>query len=220
LIANSTKDPRDFIRAAADGVDVIFSDRGGSEVCSCVYFIKNSPGGWSFLRRWLAWSDNGANPNWDNGDLNEIILAGLEGDLPAKPDGTGRLSKSEVTDLNVSPEILECINVALPDWYVWHFRKCFQIRFRGKRVEKPWELWWDVDLFTWTPESTWDEYPPFRLRSYKEFGGFARNSPVSTSWKYKDLVDTDWLYHVHKNGEIVNASMSLCTGDDWFWQPM
>lgn len=62
-----------------DTVDMIIQQRTDDmtavEVCACMYFVKNSPGGWAFLRRWVAWADDGSRLNADNGDLQEILVS-------------------------------------------------------------------------------------------------------------------------------------------------
>jgi hypothetical protein len=219
LVADSTKDPRDLVAQASDDVDVILSDRGGAEICACAYIIRNSPGGWSFLRRWIAWSgeSDSNNPNWDNGDLNEMVLSGIRPGFPATEDVSKRLSRAQVDALfhTLSEEEKRCSNLEIDDHYVWAFLGCFgdaMKPYRSRDLSKP---WWTIRIFEWSTV-----LPPTTIRVYREFGGFTRNDPGhSSGHPYVKRIDTDFLYHLHKDSKMFNSSMTLCTGEEWAFEP-
>lgn len=218
LVADSTKDPRDLVAQASDDVDVILSDRGGAEICACAYIIRNSPGGWSFLRRWIAWSgeSDSNNPNWDNGDLNEMVLSGIRPGFPASEDGSKRLSRAQVDALfhTLSEEEKRCSNLEINDHYVWAFLRCFGDAMKPYRSRDLWKPWWTIRIFEWSTV-----LPPTTIRVYREFGGFTRNDPDHSSGHYAKRIDTDFLYHLHKDSKIFNSSMTLCTGEEWAFEP-
>jgi hypothetical protein len=218
LIADSTKDPRDIIAQATDDVDVIFSDRDSGEICACGYLIKNSPGGWSFLRRWISWSGepNGHNTNWDNGDLNELIFSGIRPGFPANQDGSSRLTRAEIDALipTLTEEQKDCSNLDIKDHYYWVFRRCFIKAMSEYRLTEPWKPWWTIRIFEWS-----NVLPPTTVRVYREFGGFIRNHPNHFSGHYTKRIDTDFLYHLHKESKLFNSSMTLCTGEEWQFEP-
>lgn len=216
LIADSTVKPWKIIDEAED-VDVIFADRGGNEVCSCTWYLRNSPGGWSFLRRWIAWGEE-MHPNYDNGDLNELIIAGLRPGVPSNEDGTARLKQAEVDPYYELWDRKDsaCLNLSIEGHYFWVFLACVGRKLRDYRTKEPWQRWYDLNLFEWT-----DALPSFKMRVYKEFSGFSRNGPDTYSGQFRDgRLPEDWLYHLHKDNRIPNASMVLCTGDDWLYEPV
>lgn len=216
LIANSSVDPRKVV-LESPSADVIFSNREGREVCACSYIVHNSPGGWSFLRRWIAWGQE-LHPNGDNGDLEEIIVAGLKPGPPSLPDGTGRMTWQELDPLikQMDKKEAACINHEDGSNF-WGryaaFLRCSSHRLRSHRTKEPWSPWFDFDLFTWT-----DALPPIKMRIYREFSGFTRSIPDSNV-SFTRHHPGDWLYHGFKSARLQNASMSLCTGDPWVFQP-
>lgn len=72
IAVDSTKKITDLLD---DTADFIIQERPPEEACACFYLVKNSPGGWSFLQRWVAWADKGTRTNADNGDLQEMIVS-------------------------------------------------------------------------------------------------------------------------------------------------
>lgn len=216
MVANSSIKPWKIIDEAPADIDVIFADRGGAEVCSCTYFLRNSPGGWSFLRRWIAWGSE-YNPNADNGDLNELILSGLKPGPPSNTDGTGRISIAEMDVYRQawSPKQWACVNLPTDNHYAFVFLGCVSRALKHYRTMAPWEPWFDLRLFEWS-----EALPSFGMRIYKEFSGFSRNDPEAPSGIFRQRLPEDWLYHLHKSAQLQNASMQLCTGDEWAYEPL
>lgn len=218
MIADSKRDPREYIDAMqkdGDDVDVIFGDRDNGEICACVYMIKNSPGGFAFLKRWVGWGDGlglESNTNSDNGDLMEILLAGTRPGPPNNADGTGRVESLD----SIAED--ECVNWGDHKQWTEHFVPCHWRHFYRQRTEHPLSPWWDVSLFDWAGDAT----TPFKARIYKTYGGFVRDSPMSTGSHGPGLpgyLEGDFLYHAQKDDRLFDVNMALCTGKDWRYQP-
>jgi hypothetical protein len=209
-------------KADDDNIDLVVADRDGGELCACAYIVKNSPGGWSFMHRWLSWSDvEGRTPlNGDNGDLVEMVHAGMTPAAPNNATNTGRMADAEIDVPASSRE--HCINPDaklgeyLDSW--WSFLACVQVKFHRFRAEYPRVPYWDHRLWDWT-----DVKIPTNIRVYKTYGGFIRSSPTVAGQQHfhtiPAYVEGDFLYHLHKRDDLWAPQMTLCTGEDWQYEP-
>ncbi|KAK8843514.1 hypothetical protein IAR55_007174 [Kwoniella newhampshirensis] len=226
LIADSTKDLRDYIQEGevGDGVDVIFNDRRNREVCACAYFLKNSPGGWSFLRRWVAWADGWRHStNWDNGDLGEMIAAGLIPGPPNNAEYTGRITTLEEEEVLEHPprEKIGCISKSGEAWgweeYGSIFVACFEDFVKRYRTADDRIPFWEVNLWSWA-----SVLPPTKMRVYKVLSGFNRwGLGEGTSIRTWDGVRLPGDFLISGKGleQFVNADGALCSGKDWVIEP-
>lgn len=208
VILDSTRDPREFLD---DSVDVIFNDRDNHEIASGAYMIRNSPGGWSFLRRWLAWADEGSRANRDNGDLLELVAAGMRPGIPNNADGTGRALRADI-ESNSHPEGT-CINGAHEEYKA--FIQCFNEQLSTHRYSDDTVRYWTTELWSWVRT-----LPPITFRSYKVNSGFFRNAEGLANWFnlkpwYLVAIDGDFLAggkHLHKH---FTPDSVLCSGNEW-----
>jgi hypothetical protein len=162
IVADSGRDVRDYLD---DSLDAILNDLRYNEHCACAYFVRNSPGGWEFLRRWVGWADSGYHLNSDNGDLIEMISAGLRPGVPNSPDYSGRAS---IDDLRSHKEE-GCINLD-NSWTTYKkFLQCVQEQLRPWSHADDRVPFYDVNL--WEFQSA---YPTVMLRTWKRLSGFVR----------------------------------------------
>ena len=210
LLSNSEVDLRQWLD---DSVDVIFNDRLNHEICACVFFVHNSPGGWSFLRRWFAWSDKRHDINYDNGDLVEMIGAGVEPGAPNNANYTGRITAPEEKDYTTG-----CI---LPDGSGWGMYVAFVACVHQLLI--PWRQgddsqgYWQTSLWNWTD----NELPPTELRTYKTMAGFNRIADQDGKllpYGHKGL-PRDFLISGKHLDKLVPMDAILCTGKPWKLQP-
>jgi len=112
VIVNRTRSLEEFID---DNYDLVLQKRDSNhEVHAAVFFVKNSPYGWYFMRKWIALSDNGEAP-FNMGDNAALVVLSL---LELKPEGHERClqiiadSKTEtdsrVRRKNYNSEFLDC----------------------------------------------------------------------------------------------------------------
>ncbi|WWD20948.1 hypothetical protein CI109_105426 [Kwoniella shandongensis] len=228
LVADSSIDLRHWIDPTSKGsknVDVIFNDRRNGEVCACAYFVKNSPGGWTFLRRWVAWADNGRHStDWDNGDLGEMITAGLRRGLPNNRNYTGRITAAEEEGFwehGGDEQSDGCISKSGEVWgwpeYISIFIGCLKDFLHSYRTEDDRTPFWEVDLWSWT-----DVLPQTRMRTYKVLSGFNRwGLGEGTSERTWDGVRLPGDFLISGKGleKFVEADSASCMGGDWRMQP-
>lgn len=213
IVADSSPDPREWLNNTQD---VIVNDRGNAEICACAFFIRNSPGGWSFLRRWFAWADNGPRFNYDNGDLNEMILAGMKRGVPNNEDYTGRfIGGSQAA--NVSGSCVNSAGVLERNQYV-EFLSCMDERLRETRMRDHRVPYWDATLWAWTNNKA---LPKVSLRSYKPFAGFLRPAEGKRKGEpwLSASVPGDFLFGGKELHVFIDEDSILCTGKDWQVQP-
>jgi hypothetical protein len=208
IVADSEKDVRDYLD---DSLDAILNDLRYNEHCACAYFVRNSPGGWEFLRRWVGWADDGYNLNSDNGDLIEMISAGLRPGVPNSPDYSGRAS---VDDLWKHKEE-GCVNLD-HNWNTYKkFLSCVQEQLRPWSHADDRVPFYDVKL--WDFQST---YPTVMLRTWKRLSGFIRwVQPFEPKydtypWDLAALPGDMFLHGKQLHGWL-NEDSVLCSGADW-----
>jgi hypothetical protein len=213
IVADSSRDPREWLD---DARDVIVNDRGNVEICACAFLIRNSPGGWSFLRRWFAWADNGPRFNYDNGDLNEMTLAGMKPGVPNNENYTGRFIGGSHA-VNVSGGCVNSADEPDRDRYI-EFLGCMDERLREPRMGDHRTPYWDATLWAWTENKA---LPKVSMRSYKPFAGFLRAAEgklAAEPW-FNTSVPGDFLFGGKDLHVFIDEDSTLCTGKDWQVQP-
>lgn len=213
IVANSTKDIRDYLD---DTVDVMLNqlDRD-KEVCACAFFIRNSPGGWEFLRRWLGWSDSGFHQNSDNGDLIEMIAAGLRPGLPNNEDYSGRAG----LDTLKKNQGVGCVNLE-NNWDDYErFLDCVQALIEPRFHASDSAVTWDADLWEFL-----DNYPTATMRTWKPLSGFLRYAEPFESWfphRPWDFAALPGDHFIHGKNlhSWMNEDGVLCSGRDWLTPP-
>lgn len=210
VVVDSSRDPREWLD---DTVDTIFGDRRNFEICACAFFLRNSPGGWSFLRRWYSWADRHSNINWDNGDLNEMVVAGLNPGAPNDAKGISRMEGHVDSGPNTN-----CINDH-QDWgpYNGDFLSCVRQALEGHRTADDSKAYWDAALWDWM-----DGVPSPKFRSYKVLAGFNRWGwdPTHRVMPWDEVVlPSDFLITGKALEQHLNEDNVLCTGKEWISQP-
>lgn len=213
FLADSAKDIHSFIdKADRDGIDFVLPDRN-MEVCSCVYFVKNSPGGWHMLRQWLAWgASRSQTANWDNGDLLEMFAAATtEGSAILHPSGLGRNTEEAIAVADIDNR--DCVNSRIfTDDDYGRFAGCVvRTYFDAGRSTIPTQPYWDTELFGWTNETV-------HIRVYREYGGLVRDHPQAKG-SPAGYLSGDFLYHALKTGDTPGPEAVLCMGIEWKYEP-
>lgn len=220
MVANSMHDPREFLDNA---MDVIFNDRDNREVCACAYFVRNSPGGWAFLSRWMSWDDHGDRQNRDNGDLNEMVSAGLTPGRPNSADYSGRYSP-DVPAAPTPEGATPCLNEEY-GWpaYQQGLIKCLDTALTVQRYGDDSVPYWDATLWGWAEAVA--TLPAVAFRSYKAMSGFLRSiEGPSTKGIYAPYLlagmPGDFLGSGKHLEEYFGAESLFCTGEEWRYPTM
>jgi len=210
VVLDSNHDIRKWLD---DSVDMVLTDRENGEICGCGYMVKNSPGGWSFIQRWVSWADHGkARMNQDNGDLIEMVHAGLVAGSPNNEDNSGRLPSPEKTDVN-------CLNHD-EDWDLyWEMNHCVGKRFNKLRGEDDKAMFWSATLWEWETR-----HPAPKIKVYKPFAGWLRSAGDSQGeWSgmaEKHVgVPGEFMGHGKRLERFLNIDSILCTGKNWHNEP-
>lgn len=147
IVANYSKSLFEYVDINDDSIDIILQFRDNiHEVWAGNYFIRNSPNGFDFLRRWLNISLNQKEGtiglNSDNGDLLEILGQYKSNDFTTRP----------------------CVQYRYSDWE-W-------LTYKLKFINCTLGEWDSLAIATWDRNKYAVTYGHIKI--YREYLGFAR----------------------------------------------